>query len=327
MERSNRATIERLGEVEVATLAATTPAVDDLARAGATLPFDRWIGAAREQAGARLPHRQWLHVLGVTYAVDEALLVPHLPRGAQIDTLEGSPRVSIVAFHFRRTRLRGVPIPLHVNFGEINLRFYVRLHDRRAVVFIREFVSRPAISIIAKLTYNEPYRTIRMRDEVLGPRADGLVGVRHRFGRGLGNRLEAWADPEPVVPAEDSAAYWLTHHDLGVGRGRDGRRALLRGRASGVGAARGALAGGGGRLRCAVRAGVGVSGRRRAVARDAGGGVWGGDHAGGGCLRWCLMRFASPVGERAASLNCIAEGVTGGGGGVCAGWRSCGCVE
>ncbi|MBA3747969.1 MAG: DUF2071 domain-containing protein [Solirubrobacterales bacterium] len=164
---------------------------------------------------------EWLHVLGVTYAVDEALLVPHLPRGAQIDTLEGSPRVSIVAFHFRRTRLRGVPIPLHVNFGEINLRFYVRLGGRRAVVFIREFVSRPAISIIAKLTYNEPYRTIRMRDEVLA-REDGLVGVRHRFGRRLGNRLEAWADPQPVVPAEDSAGYWLTHHDLGVGRGRDG---------------------------------------------------------------------------------------------------------
>ena len=70
---------------------------------------------------------EWLGVLGVTYAVDAARLEPHLPRGAQIDTLEGSPRVSIVAFRFRRTRLRGVPIPLHVNFGEINLRFYVRL--------------------------------------------------------------------------------------------------------------------------------------------------------------------------------------------------------
>jgi hypothetical protein len=164
----------------------------------------------------------WLNVLSLTWAVDEARLAPHLPRGAQIDVLEGAPRVSVVAFHFRRTRVRGVPIPLHVNFGEINLRFYVRLHGERAVVFIREFVSRPAIAIIAKLTYNEPYRTIRMRDELLA-RDDGLVGVRHRFGRGLGNRLEAWADPEPVVPAEDSAAYWLTHHALGVGRSRDGR--------------------------------------------------------------------------------------------------------
>ena len=44
MERSNRATIARLGGVEVATLAATTPDVADLARAGATLPFDGWLG-------------------------------------------------------------------------------------------------------------------------------------------------------------------------------------------------------------------------------------------------------------------------------------------
>lgn len=163
----------------------------------------------------------WLHVLGVTYAADAALLQPHLPGGAQIDVLEGSPRVSVVAFRFRRTRVRGVAIPLHVNFPEINLRFYVRLRGERAVVFIREFVPRPAISIVARAAYNEPYRTVRMREELLA--RDGLLGVRHRFGRGLRNRLEAWADPVATVPAEDSAAYWLTHHDLGVGRARDGR--------------------------------------------------------------------------------------------------------
>jgi dethiobiotin synthetase len=44
MQRSNRATIERLGAVAVATLPPTTPAVEDLARAGATLPLDHWIG-------------------------------------------------------------------------------------------------------------------------------------------------------------------------------------------------------------------------------------------------------------------------------------------
>ena len=44
MERSNRATIARLGDVAVATLAPTTPAAGDLARSGATLPFDGWLG-------------------------------------------------------------------------------------------------------------------------------------------------------------------------------------------------------------------------------------------------------------------------------------------
>lgn len=46
MQLSNRATISRLGEVAVATLPATTPAVADLARAGATLPLDRWLGGS-----------------------------------------------------------------------------------------------------------------------------------------------------------------------------------------------------------------------------------------------------------------------------------------
>jgi uncharacterized protein YqjF (DUF2071 family) len=163
----------------------------------------------------------WRNVLGVTYAADGALLEPHLPRGAEIDVLEGSPRVSLVAFVFRQTRVRGVPIPLHVNFPEVNLRFYVRLRGARAVVFIREFVSRPAISIVARVAYNEPYRTIRMREQMLD--GDGRLRVHHRFGSGLRNQLEAWADPLATVPHEDSAAYWLTHHDAGVGRARDGR--------------------------------------------------------------------------------------------------------
>jgi dethiobiotin synthetase len=45
IERSNRETIARLGDVEVATLApVATPATNDLARAGQTLPWRRWLG-------------------------------------------------------------------------------------------------------------------------------------------------------------------------------------------------------------------------------------------------------------------------------------------
>jgi uncharacterized protein YqjF (DUF2071 family) len=167
----------------------------------------------------------WRAVLGVTYPADEALLAPHLPPGCEIDRLEGSPRVSVVAFRFRHTRVGGVPIPWHVNFPEINLRFYVRIGGQRAVVFIREFVSRPAIALTAKLFYNEPYRTIRMKDWLIAPTMwnGSRLGVRHRFGPGLRNRLEAWADPVAQQPAPDSSAYWLTHHELGVGRGHRGR--------------------------------------------------------------------------------------------------------
>ena len=44
MQHSNRATIARLGDVEVATLAPTASAARDLARSGATLAFDGWLG-------------------------------------------------------------------------------------------------------------------------------------------------------------------------------------------------------------------------------------------------------------------------------------------
>jgi len=164
---------------------------------------------------------EWHDVLGVTYAADEALLAPYLPRGAEIDALEGSPRVSLVAFGFRHTRVHGVPIPGHIAFPEINLRFYVRLHGERAVVFIREYVPRPTISIVAKLVYNEPYRTTRMEQSVT--RARDALHVRHRFGPRKASRVEAIASLDARVPERDSPEHWLTHHDLGVGRTRAGR--------------------------------------------------------------------------------------------------------
>jgi len=163
---------------------------------------------------------EWHEVLGVTYAAEHALLEPYLPLGAEIDVLDGSPRVSLVAFGFRHTRVRGLPVPGHITFPEINLRFYVRLNGERAVVFIREFVPRPAIAVVAKLFYNEPYRTTRM--ELAVTRTTGELHVRHRFGARRTNVIEATADPASALPAEDSPEYWLTHHHLGVGRTRDG---------------------------------------------------------------------------------------------------------
>jgi dethiobiotin synthetase len=44
MERSNRETIARRGEVDVWTLPQVTPAVENLARAGARLPVSEWLG-------------------------------------------------------------------------------------------------------------------------------------------------------------------------------------------------------------------------------------------------------------------------------------------
>lgn len=96
------------------------------------------------QPGAARPFltAHWRDVVGVTYVCDEERLAPYVPAGTVVDRLEGAPRVSLVAFEFRRTRVRGVPIPGCIRFPEINLRFYVRHGGERAVVFIRELVPR-----------------------------------------------------------------------------------------------------------------------------------------------------------------------------------------
>ena len=93
---------------------------------------------------------EWRDLVLVNYEVPEELLRPYLPNGTEIDAFEGKVYASLVAFMFRRTRVLGVPWPMHVNFEEVNLRFYVRRKTpdgwRRGVVFVKEIVPRPAIA-------------------------------------------------------------------------------------------------------------------------------------------------------------------------------------
>jgi uncharacterized protein YqjF (DUF2071 family) len=166
---------------------------------------------------------EWLNVVAITFAAEVEQLRPYLPSGVTIDTLEGAPRVSLVAFEFRRTRVLGLPIPHHIAFPEINLRFYIRHRGERGVVFIRELVPRRAIATVAKVLYNEPYRRTPMRSGAR-PAEDGGVVVWHRFGRG--SSLAVRGAASAVVPETGSAAHWLTDHSLGVGRRRNGETLL-----------------------------------------------------------------------------------------------------
>ncbi len=113
---------------------------------------------------------QWRSLVMLNYEIDPALLKPLVPRETELDFWKDKTFVSIVGFLFLDTRLRGVPIPWHTNFPEVNLRFYVRHKAaegwRRGVTFVREIVPRPAIAIIANAFYNERYLALPMRHDV-----------------------------------------------------------------------------------------------------------------------------------------------------------------
>jgi len=110
---------------------------------------------------------EWRKLAIVNFSIDSSLLKPHLPFGTELDLWKGKCYVSLVAFRFINTRVKGVPVPFHINFEEINFRFYVRYCDKgqwkRGVTFIREIVSKPAMTFIANSIYKEKYITLQTR--------------------------------------------------------------------------------------------------------------------------------------------------------------------
>lgn len=184
--------------------------------------------AAAPQARTFLTAR-WLRLCLVTYAVPRDLLEARLPAGLELDlgapgALAGAAYVSLVAFDFADTGVKGLRVPGLVNFPEINLRFYVRERgaDRRGVMFIRELVPSRVTSLVAWLVYNEPYRRAAMRSEHRV--SAGRIEIEHawRF-RGVAHRLRAEADAQVVTPREDSAEHFFKEHEWGYGVTRGGR--------------------------------------------------------------------------------------------------------
>jgi hypothetical protein len=63
----------------------------------------------------------------LNYEVDSRFLDKYVPCGTVLDSFLGKTYVSLVGFRFCRTKLFGsLAVPLHSDFDEVNLRFYVR---------------------------------------------------------------------------------------------------------------------------------------------------------------------------------------------------------
>lgn len=159
----------------------------------------------------------------VSFAVDPAILAPLVPAGTELDPHDGVTYVSLVAFRFLDTRIRGIRVPFHHTFEELNLRFYVRRavggEVRRAVVFIREVVPRRLVAAAARLLYNEPYVTRPLRHQVEG---DPPRLVYEWRCRGAWQSLRAAARGARTVPPQDDLRAFITEHHWGYTRQRDG---------------------------------------------------------------------------------------------------------
>ena len=170
---------------------------------------------------------KWKSLLMLNYHVDRQLLASYLPWGCELDLFQDRCYVSLVGFQFLDTRVKGVRIPFHVNFNEVNLRFYVRrLVDdqwRRGVVFIREIVPRLMIACVANCLYGEHYITLPMKHSRSEKKEPVQVEYGWRFCRQpmrmWGRSEQGWQ--EPVEMESGSEAEFLTEHYWGYTRVSD----------------------------------------------------------------------------------------------------------
>lgn len=156
----------------------------------------------------------WEDLIMANYEVDPQLLADRIPMGTEIDLHEGKCFVSLVAFMFLNTRVLGFLVPFHVNFEEVNLRFYVK-HEaegelRRGVVFVKEIVPKTAIAMVARTLYGEPYERWSMsnfRDD---------EHVRYSWKKGeCSNTMSVKRGYSLGVPAADSHGEFIIEHYWG----------------------------------------------------------------------------------------------------------------
>jgi uncharacterized protein len=160
----------------------------------------------------------WRYLAMLNFVVDQKIVAPLVPPGTEIDFENGETFLSVVGFLFLDTRLLGLPVPLHRDFEEVNLRFYVRKKSadrwRRGVVFVRELVPRRAIALVARTFYGENYVALPMKHDV--KHRDSSLSVEYSWRRGRkweSLKLSASGEPQTIVAG--SHAEFITEHYWG----------------------------------------------------------------------------------------------------------------
>lgn len=159
---------------------------------------------------------EWRKLIMVNYVVDPDLLEPYVPFGTQLSFFEGKCYLSLVGFQFLNTRVRGVKIPFHTNFDEINLRFYVdRIENgtnKHGVVFIKEIAPKWAISFVANTLYKENYETLPVKSNI---QLNNELYVSYGWKKKNWHTISVVADPTPLQIQPNSIEDFITEHYWG----------------------------------------------------------------------------------------------------------------
>ena len=160
---------------------------------------------------------EWRKLVMANYVIDQEILLKYLPHGTELDLWNGNCYVSLIGFMFKETRVKGVKIPLHVNFEEVNLRFYVKYQEdgswKRGVVFIKEIVPKRALAIVANTIYKEKYQTLPMRHH--WEFSENELVVEYQWNKGRWNSLKIVSSNDPKDIEVGTEEEFITEHYWG----------------------------------------------------------------------------------------------------------------
>ena len=164
---------------------------------------------------------EWRKLAFANYVIDSNILAGYLPAGTELDLWNGECYVSLIGFMFANTKLLGVKIPFHVDFEEVNLRFYVKRFEqgewKRGVVFIKEIVPKPALAFVANTIYHENYETLPMEHTWSSENNQRTIEYRWRKDNRW-NSIKVWASIENSKIRANSETEFITEHYWGYAR-------------------------------------------------------------------------------------------------------------
>lgn len=111
----------------------------------------------------------WRDALFAHWPVDAAVVADRLPAGLSPRTHDGSAWLGVVAFVMEDIRPRGVPEPLGLTFGEVNLRTYVAGPDGGEGIYFYNLDAADRLGVpIARRLYQLPYYRAHMEIDRTG---------------------------------------------------------------------------------------------------------------------------------------------------------------
>jgi hypothetical protein len=163
---------------------------------------------------------EWKKLIIANYEVNPDILVKYLPYKTEFDLWNNTCYLSLVGFMFLNTKVKSLKIPYHINFEEVNLRFYVKHKAnnewKRGVVFIKEIVPKSVLTFVANTVYKEHYETLPM--EHFWKKNNETIEIEYRWKNSEWNSIKVIADNKLIDLKTGSEEEFISEHYWGYTR-------------------------------------------------------------------------------------------------------------